>query len=414
MRNLFLSMLLLATIISNAQNVSIPDTNFKNALIAQGVDTNVDLEISYPECKIITYLNVVSMNISDLTGIEAFVNLVDLNCSSNKLTSLDVSNNISLVNLWCYENQLTGLNVSSDTALAFLACFTNQLTSLDVTNNAALEDFYCYQNQLTSLDISNNTALKNLYCYENQIDSLGVSNNIYLEWLLCNQNQLTSLDISNNTVLEVLACYQNQLTNLDVSNNPALSSLGCNENELTSLDVSNNPALNWLECNNNQLTGLDLSNNPALTGLICSENHLTSLNVSGNTVLEYLYVADMPILQEVCVWEIPFPPAGVTIDSTGSNNVYFTIDCTVGISDACNESNRINIYPNPSRDIINVQTENINNEIIEIYNVSGRLVYSREVNKNPTTIDMSGYPKGLYFVKVIQDGAVKVGKVIFN
>ncbi len=37
--------------ISNAQNVNIPDANFKNALISVGVDTNEDGEISYAECE---------------------------------------------------------------------------------------------------------------------------------------------------------------------------------------------------------------------------------------------------------------------------------------------------------------------------------------------------------------------------
>ena len=72
----------------------------------------------------------------------------------------------------------------------------------------------------------------------------------------------------------------------------------------------------------------------------------------------------------------------------------------------------IEIFPNPADDIINIEIENINNAIIEIYSISGKLVYSREVNTKFETIDISGYAKGVYLVKVILDREVMVGKVV--
>jgi len=35
----------------------------------------------------------------------------------------------------------------------------------------------------------------------------------------------------------------------------------------------------------------------------------------------------MPSLNKVCVWEMPFPPAGVSVSTTDSPNIYFTTDC---------------------------------------------------------------------------------------
>jgi hypothetical protein len=35
----------------------------------------------------------------------------------------------------------------------------------------------------------------------------------------------------------------------------------------------------------------------------------------------------MPSLYNVCVWEMPFPPVGVGVDTTNSPNVYFTSNC---------------------------------------------------------------------------------------
>ena len=66
-----------------SQNVNIPDANFLNALIEQGVDINADAMISYAEAEAVTNLDVSNSSISDLTGIEAFVNLTYLNCWNN-------------------------------------------------------------------------------------------------------------------------------------------------------------------------------------------------------------------------------------------------------------------------------------------------------------------------------------------
>ena len=48
------------------------------------------------EAEVIISLDVSEKSISDMTGIEAFINLDTLDCDDNQLTSLDVSNNTSL------------------------------------------------------------------------------------------------------------------------------------------------------------------------------------------------------------------------------------------------------------------------------------------------------------------------------
>ncbi|MBL0050823.1 MAG: HYR domain-containing protein [Bacteroidetes bacterium] len=88
--------------------VNIPDTAFKNALLADTlINTNQDGEIQCAEAAAYTgTINIANLGISDLTGIEAFVNLTNLDCSNNLLTSFDISNNIALTSLYCSGNQL--------------------------------------------------------------------------------------------------------------------------------------------------------------------------------------------------------------------------------------------------------------------------------------------------------------------
>ncbi|MCG8184071.1 T9SS type A sorting domain-containing protein [Tenacibaculum piscium] len=167
--------------------VNIPDANFKNALLAHGttitgtgistIDTDGDGEICETEAQAYTgYIKINSKSITDATGLEAFVNITQLNCYNNQLTSLDVSANTVLTYLNCYNNQLTSLDVSANTVLTQLSCSANQLTSLDVSANTVLTKLSCSTNQLTSLDVSTNTVLTQLYCNTNQLTSLNIAN----------------------------------------------------------------------------------------------------------------------------------------------------------------------------------------------------------------------------------------------
>ena len=150
------------------------------------------------------------MGIKDLTGIEFFPELEDLDCSENQLTQLDVSKNPKLKRLVCYENKLTSLDVSGNTSLTELHCYTNQLTSLNLGENANLNKLNCVVNRLTSLDLSGNANLTILSCNSNLLTSLDVSNNPNLILLDCERNLLTSLNVSKNTALDTLDCSGNK------------------------------------------------------------------------------------------------------------------------------------------------------------------------------------------------------------
>ena len=167
-------------------------------------------------------LDISDMELTDLSGIEWFSKLAILDCSGNRLTELDLSQNSNLWILWCNSNQLRSLDLSHNTALVGLDCSTNRLTDLDVSHNTALVALDCSSNHLTKLDVSNNIELDGLGCTNNQLSELDVSQNTALEVLYCGSNQLSGLDVSQNTALTELYCYENQLRSLDVSHNPKL------------------------------------------------------------------------------------------------------------------------------------------------------------------------------------------------
>ncbi len=244
------------------QNVHIPDVYFKSFLTSGNwIDSNNDNEIQFSEAA--SFDGVIDCsfgNISDLTGIEAFTSLKELECYYNQITNIDLSQNTALTRLGCGHNQLININLNGATALTSLSCGSNQLTSLNVSHNTALTMLYCGDNQLTSLDLTQNIGLTFLNCSHNPLMSLDVTQNNALVSMWCKDNELTNLDVSQNIALTHLGCWYNQLTSLDVSKNTALTFLGCNYNQLVSLDVSQNSNLDTLWCRNNELTCLNLSN----------------------------------------------------------------------------------------------------------------------------------------------------------
>ncbi|MDR2206533.1 MAG: T9SS type A sorting domain-containing protein [Flavobacteriaceae bacterium] len=362
---------------AKAQNINIPDANFKNALISWGVDTNNDGQISQAEAAVVTDLTVNNKGISSLQGIEYFTNLKSLSCQFNNLTTLDFSNNVYL---------------------EYLVCFRNQLTDLNVSNNVDLEVLDCRNNQIITLDLSNNTNLQSMQCGSNQLSTLNLPNSVNnnLQSLSCDFNHLTALDVSNNINLKYLQCFGNQLTTLDVSNKPYLEWLLCNQNQLTTLDVSNNINLHVLSCGDNQLTALDVSNNINLQSFDCSYNYQFASLFMKNGVNELYGFISTPNLTFICVDESQLTEIQnyVTTNNIG-NNPTVTSDCLMATQEI--EKNKISVYPNPVKDVLTIQgSEFKNSKFSEIYDISGKLVKTF----NGNSVNVSALQKGIYILKI--------------
>jgi gliding motility-associated-like protein len=185
MKNLFVFVLLLVPFFGIAQYTAIPDPNFENALIGLGIDSGVpDGRVLTANVSGLSSLDIAANNITNLTGIQDFVSLTSLECSRNKLTSLDVTKNTALTLINCWGNNLTSLDVSKNTALTYLSCFQNQLTSLDISKNVVLSQLYCSWNQLTSLNLKNgnNKILSTYNAWSNpNLSCIQVDNKTYSE-----------------------------------------------------------------------------------------------------------------------------------------------------------------------------------------------------------------------------------------
>ena len=194
---------------SKAQNyVTIPDANFA-AYLQANFPSCMNGNLMDTTCAGIqnaTSVNVYSMNIYDLTGIQYFSSISQFTCSQNQLTNLPaLPNSITYMN--CADNQLSSLP-SLPNSLIDLKCNNNQLTSLP-TLPSALTWLSCCYNQLTNLPALPD-SLRALDCRYNQLISLPPLPDS-LQYFYCHNNQLTSLPPLPNA-LRILMCDNNNIS----------------------------------------------------------------------------------------------------------------------------------------------------------------------------------------------------------
>lgn len=196
----------------------VPDDHFEQELIDLGYDDVLDDFIQTSHIDTITHLNLVLRGISNLTGIEDFVDLIVLDCQSNYLSDIDLSHMPNLLQFNCFGNQLTELDISQNTHLTELYCSGNQLTSLDVSQNSDLFILHCAYNAIENLNVSQNPVLLVLYAPGNVLTNLYTYGAVSLNHLDCSWSSVTRLDVSSNVNLTELDCQFSQLTCLNVAN----------------------------------------------------------------------------------------------------------------------------------------------------------------------------------------------------
>ena len=323
-----------------------PDTVFR-AYISNSFDVNSDGVLDVSEIAATTIIDVTSMSISSLRGIEYFTALTALYCRDNQLTALDLSRNASLGILDCSSNNIAAIDLSTQGSFSTLSCDNQTLTLADPESTDQSD--YPYMINLNvlktslDLDISVSTFIYNLsslvvtghhgselehyssfgtayftakprtitYNYPTgagmymdvsvsllgDADPEGVSINdtnfpdanfrSYLSGVSFDTDgngYLTDAEIAGITSLDLRGRSITDLSGIERFT--ALTWLDCSNNGLTgTLDLSTNTALVYLNCSNNNLTGLNVSTCTSLEGLYCYNNYLTTLDVTSNTVL---------------------------------------------------------------------------------------------------------------------------------
>ncbi|WP_422107838.1 T9SS type A sorting domain-containing protein [Winogradskyella sp.] len=422
----------------------VPDDNFEQALIDQGIDSDGTLNNFVPtgDINTITILDVSSLAIEDLTGIEDFVALQDLNCSNNSLSALDLSNNTALGILDCSINQIEDLDLTANVALTSLLCSNNALETLNIENgnNAALVVFNSIDNpnlfcinvddaivanipaswqkdDFTVYDgdcINNRITLIPDALFEQALIDLGLDDVINGQVLTANIEHLQTLDVSDDGIsnltgildfksLVELDCSGNFLDELDVSNMLFLERLNCSSNYLLTNDVNavegvfnttGTVSLVELYCAGNSLGDLDTSQNTDLEILDCADNDLDTLNISGNTALRELNcsnndLTDLDISSNLIL-------EGVNCDSNALNNlVTSNVNNTTLTNISCANNNLANLLVNNYEGLVRLnassneltQIDITNNMVLEFLSITGNQVSDLNLVNNTNLVE---------------------------
>lgn len=412
-----------------------------------------------------TALTFLGCNTSQLTTLDISTNtaLTLLDCRENKITSLDVSKVTTLTELYCQSNQLKDLNVGKNKVLEFINCSKNLLTTLDVSINTALVGLYANSNQLTSLNLKNGTNDKfaylnlknnpNLSCiqvddinsfnanwannkdkdanydtncayhyteipdsnFEQKLIDLGIdTDGLNGKITTANISSITFLDLSNSNIKNLTGIeYFTSLTYLDVSNN-----------QITSLDLSGNLFLETLNASSNQLTTLDVSINTKLRIVYVVNNPLVSLNLrngnnanfilpsnTGKKSVSALYTSFLGLKTLGCIQVDDENYSNANWSSIKESTTTYSNTCkNLGVDESV--FSQAVVYPNPTKGELNIK--NVNLEKANVYNTLGQLVKSFKLNSDikDNNINLSGLPKGVYYIYLINENSATVKKVI--
>lgn len=211
----------------NAENF--PDPVFRGYLNDQPYGN--DGVLTDDEIADITSIVVTNSGVRNLIGIEYFIALTNLQCDSNFIYDLDVSQLPALTSLNCGYNYLSELDVTQNPALTNLSCGNNDLWEINIEQNSDLQLLDCSNNKINLIDVTPNRDLQQLDCSNNKLNSIDVTNNFALTSLNCGNNGIAQLDVSRNHDLTRLDCYGNQI-NGDEMDNLIESMPTCTENSV--------------------------------------------------------------------------------------------------------------------------------------------------------------------------------------
>lgn len=145
-------------------------------------------------------IDIRNKDLTDLEGIENFVNLEYLNIFNNKITKIDLSKNIKLKKINCSKNKLSKIDLSNNKKLERLYIIYNNLQHLELKNCLKLKYLNCSNNKLSKIDVSYNKNLFILNCSNNKLSSINISQNLLLYELDITYNNKTKDIIINNQI----------------------------------------------------------------------------------------------------------------------------------------------------------------------------------------------------------------------
>ena len=319
---LLVIILLCKTLVVIAQTTAIPDANFEQFLIDQGIDTNgANGTILNTDAQVVTNLNINRNDITDFTGLAAFVNLVVLDAGSNQFTTLPLTTLIALEELRFTENVvLANLDLSTNVNLKKLDIRANggvnnaPITVVDMSSNLQLEEIHIYNfGDLENYILPVTNTLRKLYIYSRHDLTVDLSDMDNLEWLNLGVGaskvmhitlpdvkdrlkyvrfyggNITTMDFSPNINLETIILTGTDVNTLSLPTTNTLTKVNILIHKISTISFASTPMLENLTISSKKGLSplqLDITQNIQLKQLRATSNKMVAIDVSQNINLE--------------------------------------------------------------------------------------------------------------------------------
>jgi hypothetical protein len=184
---------------------------------------------------------------------------------------------------------------------------------------------------------------------------------------------LNSINITNSDKIE-LSCSSNS----GISGNKTEALIGLADYWLLSLEP-NNGNIEW------QKAFGGTSFDALISSILISNNHYILLGSSLSNI------------------------SGDKTENCFGEEDFWIVEMTTNVSVVENNS-KFNVYPNPTSNILNIETENHKVLEISIFDVNGKLL-KRDVLVN-NTINLESFERGFYILEIISDSGVESIKIV--
>jgi len=174
--------------------------------------------------------------------------------------------------------------------------------------------------------------------------------------------------------------------------------------------------LDELESLNSIGGDLEIIDNATLTSLSGLDN-INPESIGNLLIYENQLLSDCEILS-ICNYLVsPNGTIEIYNNATGCNSpeeVQDSCEANAVLIDEQLLADKVLIFPNPSSTHITIELPQNpqKNTLLSIYNLNGQQLITQPITEPQTAVDVSGLPSGVYFVKVMDDESVMMGKVV--
>ncbi|MFD2908695.1 T9SS type A sorting domain-containing protein [Flavobacterium ardleyense] len=415
---------------ANLPNVSVTDLeiNLQDAkLIAatygRGIwQTNIPIQIPAVDLK---FVNIQNPDVSINCGSVIIPKVMVKNVGINTISSVWVNYTIDGTS---YNYSWNGSITANESTLINLPAATLSRGSHTLSvNTTTTDDAYAENNTGSITFYSNDSGIVGLANpFTNPSDALISYNDSGTKGWVRGVRSTGAMTTSGNTVYttnltgnysDLTKSYLvSQCYNLSTVTNPQISfamKYDLEENfDVAYVQYSTDFGLTWKLLGTKTATWYNSNRTLATAGNDCQNCPGGQWTGTNTTLKTYSYPLNTLNSETNIIFRIVFhsDPAA---NKLGVNVDDFAINGTLSSKDF--ELNNVVVYPNPSRGIFNISLGNIQPSAIDVYDISGKIIFSEkdiQTSKFETPIDLTNASAGIYFVKITANGESVVKRII--